>query len=373
MARQVLVPYVHTDGVVWEFFFEDPKSRVIYFSKKHNGKRIKFSTKEKAPNGIKAKRFANAEFDRRIGKTTAHVRNLIVDELKAFLRFKETEGWKYDTLNNIRRAVRQIEPFWGDKLPNEIDRDSFAKWVEWWKENNTEIEMENAVKYFNNFCVYLHEKVVNNRPLLPSRLRFKDPNRKVIKARRARKKERIFTADEFRRVHATAANEDEALVVHIMYTMATRIDETLKLNFSDRILLDREMPVYRWTVDNNKAEKIGRHALHPSLIEPLRRLRERRKSEGTQLLFPQKFDNLKALSSQQIDWAAWRDRANLGWHWTAHTFKHTILTNLFNDPRNPQLVICELYRTSLQVALEVYVKMTEDSIVMMRDRIEVKL
>lgn len=379
MAQIKLVPYIHTDGKMHEHYFVNVSSRdvdgkhgTIFFLKSHNGKKIRFSTKEREPNINKAKAFANKEFDRRTGKAIRQVRNLIKEELVPYLLLKENEGLAYDTMNNVRRAVKQIEKFWGDKLPNEINRDSFAEWCAWWKVHHPDIEMENAIKYFNNFCTYLHEKVINDRPLLVSKLRFQDPNRHRIKAARELKKERIFTPEEFAIVYSTAANEEEALVVHTMYTMATRIEETLSNDF-DRILLDQDVPVYRWYSGNNKAKKVGENALHPSLIEPYRRLRERRRSEGTRLFFPQKLNNQKPTYEQQIDWDGWRKRANLGWHWTSHTFRHTCLTNLFNDPRNPQLIICKLYRISIEVAMKIYVKVLRETMLAMRNSIVVDL
>lgn len=351
--------------------FVDPNTGIIYFEAKISGKRIKFSTQETNP--IKAKRIANEELDKRLGRKTSHVRTLIIEELQAWLLFKESEGLKYDTLNNIKRAKRQIQPFWGKKLPSEINRDSFAEWCSWWKDHHPNIEMENAVKYFNNFCKYLHEKVVNDRPLLPSALRFKDPNRHEIEAQRALKKERVFSDEEFQKVYVTALNSTEALIIHFMYTMATRIDETLKLDFGGRILLDLELPVYRWTAGNNKARRIGEHALHSSLIDKMKVLRAQRQVEGTNLLFPQKNNNQVAISEQQVDWEAWRERAQVGWHWTPHTFRHTALTNLFNDPRNPQAVLCKQYRVSLDVALKTYVKVNRDAMLIVSKSIEVKL
>lgn len=371
--NQKLIPYIHTDNQTWDRYFVDVKSRMIYFEAKINGKRIKFSTKEKFPNGVKAKRYANSELDRRTGKKTSHVKTLISEELKSWLLFKESEGHKYDTLNNIRRAERQIKEYWGDKLPNEITRDSFAEWCAWWKSKHPSIQMENAVKYFNNFCRYLHEKVVNQSPLLPSLLYFKDPNRHLVKAKRAKKKERIFTQDEFAKIYATAANDSEACVVLFMYTMATRIDETLNLNFTDRVFLNKQNPIYRWTVGNNKAGLVGEHYLHQSLINPLKKISERRKLEKTHLVFPQKLDNLKPMREQMIDWESWRKRANLGWHWTPHTFRHTCLSYLFANPHNPHAIICKLYRVSIQVALATYVKVTPESMLAIRDSLEVKL
>lgn len=372
MARQVLIPYVHTDGQTWPHFFADAKSGVIYFMKSHGGKKIKFSTKEKIPNGVRAKRFANIEFDKRIGKNTRFVRSLIKEELDAWLKFKESEGLSLHTMYAVRRSKLYIAEYWGDRLPSDITRDSFAEWCAWWKIHKPDIQMEGSIKYFNNFCNYLHEKVVGGRPLLASRIRFRDPDRHRIQAARVVKKERILSSEEFGQIMATALNPTEALMVHIMYTMATRIDETLKLDF-DRILLDTDPPKYRWTYGNNKAKHTGEHALHLSLIEPLRQLREVRRSEGTNLLFPQKNDNKKALKEQQVDWAAWRDRAKVSHHWTPHTFRHTCLTNLFNNHRNPQAAICKLYRVSLPVAIAVYVKVTPESMIQLRDSIEVSL
>jgi integrase len=370
-VKQKLEPFYFGDPPVrWDHFFYDTRSRIMYFMKSHAGKKIKFSCLVTTDEPMKAKRYANLEFDKRTGRKTKHARRLIKDYLSSWEALKESEGLKYDTMNNVRRARKQIEEFWGDKLPSAITRDSFAEWILFWRSEHPEIEMENAIKYFNNFCVYLHEQIENGQSVFPARLRFKDPNRKKIKARRARKKERVLTHDEFKKIYSTAENEVEALVVLIMYTMATRIDETLKLDFG-RILLDEEVPLYRWTADTNKAEKIGEHALHPSLIEPLKKLRAQRMREGTFLLFPQKNDNQKALREQMIGWDEWRKRADIGWHWTPHTFKHTCLTNLFNDPSLPQLIICQLYRTSLQVALEVYVKPTRESRMRFRDAIKV--
>ena len=154
--------------------------------------------------------------------------------------------------------------------------------------------------------------------------------------------------------------------------MATRIDETLNLDF-DRILIDQPQPIYRWHTGTNKAGLSGEHMLHPSLIEPFKQLAEKRKAEGTRLYFPQERNNAKALKPQQIGWDGWRERAGLDWHWMPHTFRHTCLTNLFNDPKNPQAAICKLYRVSLRVALDTYYKVTKESMQVLQQSIEVTL
>lgn len=368
--KQKLVPYVHSDGQTWDHFFVDPKTGIIYFERRMDRKRIKFSTK--TTNGIKAKRIANEQLAVRLGIKKKFVRTLISEELKLWLLIKEGESLKYDTLNNVRRAARQIEEFWGDLLPSEIDRDKCAEWYAWWRQKHPDIEMENAIKYFRNFCKYLHEKVVHGHALLPAIPRIADPNRKKIKAQRQRKKERIISSEEFAKIYRTAATPAEGLVVLFMYTMATRIDETLKLEFGSTILLDREYPVYRWFIDTNKAELKGQNLLHLALIKPLQALQEQRSFEGTRLLFPQKMDNTRPLREQLIDWEAWRERANLGWHWTPHTFRHTALTNLMAAGVQHGL-ICTAFKISIQVLLETYYHVTMEELLSARGKIQVNL
>lgn len=374
MAKQKLIPYVHKDGEVWEYFFVDEKSQIIYFVKKHNGKRIKFTTNEKYPDGgVKAKRYANAEFDRRTGKKTKHVRILIGEELDLWLAVKETEDLAYDSMNNVKRAAKQIREFWGKKLPSEITVDNAVEWYAFWKKRHPDISIENAAKYMNNFCQYLSLKRVNDHPLIYGVPTFYDPDRKRAMAKRKAKTQHVFSEAEFKAIRHHALNWIEGLVVHFMYVMATRVEETLQTEFEKHIILDLEVPVYRWFYGSNKADLSGEHALHPSLIEPLNRLRELRRSEGTKLLFPQKGNNQAYLKEQQIDWAAWRERVHLPWHWTSKTFRHTCLTNLFNDPRNPHAPIMKLYRVSFQVAMETYVKVTPESVLLLRNSIKVDL
>jgi integrase len=255
-------------------------------------------------------------------------------------------------------------------LPHEINRDNLAEWYAWWPKNKPDVEIENAIKWMRNFCKYLSQKVVGGFPVLPAVPRISDPNRKQRLIARANKKERIFTPQEIKTIRNAAESWIHALMVQIMTTMATRIDETLKLEFGKTIFLDEEIPVYRWFAGQNKADLVGQHALHLSLIEPLTRLREIRRAEGTALLFPQKYNNQAGLSEQQIDWASWRKRANLGWHWTPHTCRHYCLTTVFNNPKVPQLAACKQYRVSAKVAEETYVKTTKETMILLRDIIE---
>lgn len=372
--KQKLRPYVHTKKdkteETWQYYFVDVESGIIYFERRINNKRFKFSTHE--TNGDRARRYANNELERRLGKKITHVRKLISEHTKNWLNIKETEGLDIYTLYGIRRAAVEIQEYWGDRLPTEITRDSLAAWYVWWRANKPH-QMENVIKWFKNLCRYMHETLENGMPALPAVPKMRDPNRDQIKMKRQKAKERIISHDELRIILKTAPNPEDALKALIMYTMATRIEETCQLDFARTILLDEPTPVYRWYFGQNKADHFGQHALHLALIEPLRTLRAKRLAEGTTLLFPQERNNLKPIKGQMINWKGWREAADLGWHWTAHTFRHTCLTNLFNDPKNPQAALCKQYRVSIEVALEVYVKTTQATMLALRDAIEVKL
>lgn len=367
--KQRLIPF-KLNGQVQSNFYVDPRSHILYFKKGHAGEKIKFSTGCPEDEFVKAKRFANKEFNRRIGKEVAP-RSLIRDELDAWLVVKESEGLKYDTLNNVRRAKLQIEEFWGSLLPSDIGKDSVAAWIGWWARSHADIDMENAIKYMRNFSRYLAQKVVDGRPLLPVVPDIKDPNYKKIRRRRKKKKENIFTALEFKRVIETAKNPRDQLLILIMYTMATRVTETLEMRFGKEIVrVDGEW-IYRWRDGQNKADHDGWHALHPALIQSALKRLENVGMGGR--LFPQKGDQEKAMREQMIDWPSWRKRANLTWHWTPHTFRHTCLSNLFNDPANPQALICKLYRVSLATAMETYIHPTSEGRARMAKAIKVEL
>lgn len=370
--RQVL-EQIFLDGTRLVDFFFDPKTQIIYFLKSIENKKVKFSTKVKMPDVAKARRIANRELHRRLSRKKLRLSSLVKDELTLWLKAKEGEGHKYDTMNNIRRAKKQIEEYWGDRYPHEITRDNLTLWYQWWAESHSEIQMENAIKYLRNFCRYLAEKTVNGLPLLPAVPQIKDPSFRENRAKRKKKKERIITAAEFATIYKNAPDDDGRVIVLFMYTMATRITETLTLRFEHEVLLGQPNPAYRWTVGQNKADLWGEHFLHPALIAPIQSLKRRRELDGTAVLFPQLRDKQKPMAEQQIEWEAWRVRADIGWHWTPHTFRHTCLSNLFNDSKNAQALICKLYRVSLQTAMEHYIKPTQEGILGMRDAIKVDL
>lgn len=378
MSNQTFEKLFDDKGNRVDGYFFDPSNDIIHFIKSIDGKPIKFSTGVKRPKIAQAKKVAGRKLKEKLGLTKAKHKSLLGDELDLWLKVKESEGLKYDTLNNIRRAHKQLKEFWGDRFCHEINLDVLPEFYDWWSENYKDLQMENAVKYLRNFARYLATKVVNGAPLLAAVPKIKDPNYSEIRAQRKKKKEMVIHKEDLKKILENADFEDDSLLARdrqtlalIMYTMATRITETLTMRFGEEILMSGARPRYRWTIGQNKADLYGEHEFPEILASRLLELYERRKKEGTNYLFPQKLDNRKALKSQQVNWEEWRKKASIGFHWTPHTMRHSCLTHLFNDEKNPQALILKLYRVSLAVALETYVKVTKSGIEKMRESIEV--
>lgn len=337
-------------------YFYDPSSDIIHFIKSMDGQKVKFSTKVKRPFHKKAMSVANVRLKEIFGDKRVIIQPLINDEIPKYKAFKKSEDLDPKTMQKITQAFARIEPYWGGMFPREINDDTVAGWHKWLDEKFPGQQKFNAIKYFKGLCRYMNRKQFEGMPLLPAIPLIRDPKAKEHKATRKKKTDRIFTRKEFRRI-LLIANQTERLAAAIMYTMATRIEETLEMSFSEQVVKVPGGWKYVWSHGQNKADLDGSHEFPTSLTGML----NVRVRVGHVRLFPQSKDTTKALKPQQIDWDDWRSRADLGWHWTSKTFRHTCLSNLFSDPKYAQAVICSQYRVSLKVALETYVKATEKS------------
>lgn len=370
---QRLSPLFDGTTRVADFYF-DEKTDVIYFLKSMAGKKEKISSGIKRGGSaeiLKAKRKAFQRLKLKQARARVRITPLIKDELPLWREIKVSEKVSPLTMINIDQAIKRIDGFWGSMFPHEINRANLTKWFKWLEQNYPGQQKEKPIKYMRNFARYLGEKTHNGVPMLPAVPRIADPDYKEVKAQRRKKKERIFTAEEFQTLFRVG-DETEKLIAAFMYTMAARIDETLNLRFGREIILG-DRPRYQWEIGQNKADLWGKHALHSAVIPLLVKRKSALAAVDGDYVFPQLRDRSKPLKPQQIDWAGWRERAGLGWHWTSHTFRHTCLSNLFNDEKNPQALICKLYRVSFAVAMDTYIHPTEKGIEQMRNAIEVQL
>lgn len=353
--------------------FKDPRSQIIYSITSFKNKKHKFSTKVKFPNVSGAKRVANLRLSEIFGSNKKSITPLIKDEIPKYILLKESEGLDPKTLAVIRRVMeKRIEPFWGDMQTTEITREKIPDWFASLHREFPGEQHFNDVKYLRNFSKYLSETQFNGKSLLPAVPRIIDPDHKRVIAVRKKKNERIFTTKEFRKI-LKVADDTENLAAMIMYTMATRIEETLTMEFDAQVVWKNRRWQYVWTAGQNKADHEGRHDFPTALSTTLAARKANCLKLGTKRVFPQAYNPQAPLRAQQIDWDGWRERAKLGWHWTSKTFRHTCLSNLFNDEKLPQALILKLYRISLAVALDVYVKPTESGREKMRNAIEAYL
>lgn len=370
---QKLEPIFNDDGQRVAGLFKDPRSNIIYSITSIKNKKHKFSTKIKYPNVSQAKRAANLRLSEIFGSNKKSITPLIKDEIPKYILLKESEGLDPKTLAVVRRVMkRRIEPFWGQMQAQEITREKMPEWFSWLHEKFPGEQHFNDVKYMRNFCRYLNQTQHNGRALLPAIPRIVDPDHKRVIAVRKKKNERIFTKAEFRKI-IKVADQTERLASLIMYTMATRIEETLTMSFDDQVVWENRRWQYVWSAGQNKADHEGRHDFPSALTAALTTRKEHSRKLGSLRLFPQVYNSQAPLRAQQIDWDGWRARAKLGWHWTSKTFRHTCLSNLFNDEKLPQALILKLYRISLAVALDVYVKPTESGREKMRNATEAYL
>lgn len=363
---QKLSPFVDSFGTRHASYFVDTKSGVLYFRKRLDGKELKFSCE--TDNITLAKRFASRELKKRINQKNRRVIPALGPELDRFLELRSKEALAGDTFKNIKNAVKKLKPFWENKLPSEIRRDTWLEFCEWYKIEYSGEQVENCLKYFRNFCYYLAEPRKDRGPLISVVPKLSDPDAKAVRIKRKSKKSRVFTKAEIKTLLSVCGERDQ-LIILLMYLMALRVNEACGLR-KEYLDLDHAPPLYRFREGMNKAGLDGCDSIPRLLIPRLRHFIDL--SDGP-YVFPQKGNSDKPIKSQMVRWESIRSKAKLGWHWTPHTFRHSCLTALFNDPKVPDSYVIKTKRISLAEALNTYIHVTTDKLDAFRDAMEFEL
>ena len=365
---QKLIPILK-DGIRVDGYFTDSKTEIIYYKKSIEGKKIKFSTGQ--TKLLQAKKIANKKIKDFLGVSAKKRVSLIGDELKHWIDLRRSEAEsgeiKYGTLTVILNSEKKIRPFWENKYPEEINRTTVIEWCDWFYETYPDQQMENSVKYFKNFCKFLNEKIVKNRPLLPSIPTIKDPRAQTHRVSRKKKKERILTDNEIAKI-LSVCDLREKLIISLMYYMAFRVESDALSAEKSQFFLNESPPIYVFNEGNNKGKRTGKQGIHDQVLELLNLWLP---NTGNSIyIFPQKNDLKKHLKGQQINWDKIKRESGVTWGWTAHTFRHTCLTKLFSDPTNPMAIICKCFRISLKEAMKTYIHTTDENIEKMRNAIQ---
>lgn len=378
MARLEKLLQLNQNGTVSPVpeFYLDLGSGVIQFIKWIEGRMFQRSTGvkvESKKNPVlsatvrKAKEIANQKLKREIN--SKKVGTTIAEEWEIYYAMREAESLRGEissaTLVNVKRAGKRIKEFFGDIRPAELTKEKWLEFVAWHEQEYPGETLFNARKYLRHFSQHLHEKIVGGRPLLPAVPTLKNPFAKRERLNAKRKKDRVFTSDEVKKI-LSVCDEREQLIILFMYMMAFRIEsEGLSVEWS-QLKLDQDPPVYVFGEEDNKAELEGKQAI-PELIVP--RLRAwYPKAKHSRWVFPQEADPEKHLRPQMIDWEDIRKKANLGWHWTSHFFRHSCFTTLA-EAGHPMHLICKLYRISPKHFLETYSHLTPEGVKRMQNAI----
>lgn len=360
-----------------EHMYFDEKSRIIEYARHMDGESIRLSTGIRLPlvDSEKPKeiRKAKEEANRRLKKKLTvqpGIRAFVGNLYESFLEEsdKDVRRGELDpkTLQKRKQAWKQLKGFWKDKRTEEINVDSWAQYIDFFEENFKGQSLFNARKYFGFFARSLNQKIVNGKPILPHVPVFKNPFAAKERKARQKKKDRIFTDDEFKAI-LKACDESDQLKVLLMATMAFRIIEVCSLKWAS---LDLKDGFYLFGEDDNKAGHTGRQAIHS---EVLSRLKKRHRSRNSDFVFPQENDVAKHVRPQMIDWKAVKLKSKVEWAWSPHTFRHWCLTQLFSNTALAQPAIMKAYRISYKVALEHYIHIDRSALETLRNAIEVKL
>lgn len=363
---QVLIPFVDDKGKEHSGYRIDESSGVFYYRKTHDGKEIKFSCRCK--NIVSAKKFANKELKKRfLKKGTKKVQETLGELLDQYrierLGLDPEKSIEVEiaenTKKNIRNAVKKLKPFWGDMLPSEIYNQKWLEYCEWHRKEYNAQQIENELKYFRNFCSWLAEPREGGKSYLAKIPTFTNPYAKQVSISRKKKKAKTFTEAEFKKIF-NAASEKVKVILLLMYTNAFRINEACGLR-KEYLNLDHNPVIYTFMEGMNKAGLDGTDALHPVTSKYLKAWIRKLPKEAT-CVFPQENNLDKPIAGNKvIDWDDLRKKAGLGWHWTPHIFRHTCLTNLFNDVRIKDSYVIKTKRISYQEALKTYIHVTKDS------------
>lgn len=343
-------------------YYVMPKSGIIYFIKSIDAKTIKFSCR--TDNILKAKRYANTKLKEKLGIKKANVTPLLGELMLKYLKEREHDEITASTYRVVSNSINDLIPFFEKYRTEDISKDLWIKCFYWYKEKYEGKQVENALKYFKNFCFWLKEQNHMGRPLLFNVPRFPNPEAKKVRQKRQNKKSRILTKPEIKSI-LSVCSDDEKLIVLLLYTMGFRISEACGLKWSSLDLAEDE-PIYRFSEGDNKAGHIGTQGIHSAVLELLIQ-----KEMTSPFVFPQRSTAEKHIAPQQINWKRIKKESGVTWSWSPHTFRHTCLTELFSNPENAQAIIMKCFRISYRVALDTYIHVTAESRAKLKDAIEI--
>lgn len=367
-------------------FLGDARTKIIYYRQTVDGIRYKFSCKTKSP--AVAYRYAPGELKKRQKSDdtpVTQIRYLVKDLTAKYAKERqlEVDNGELDpsTMSGIKLNLSKIDAYFGEQYPeifvqqedssqadqkdfSQIWKSEFCPWFKVTYPGKGKVPaMDNVVKYMNAFLRYCHE-----RGHLPRRVRVDNPNKTQVRLARKKKKNRSYNRREWVLMRRRA-NRRDRLTMSLGGFLAFRMSDCAALRKS-LLVLEGDDPVVKFEGDD-KAEYFVDVPLPKRLVRSLRSyIRDFPNPDPeSDFVFWQKLNPKQHLKSQQFEITETMRAAgvNFGTH---HTLRHTRLSLDFSNPKIPDSDVMIFRRVSYQVALEHYIKPTEEARSRMRTHSE---
>lgn len=348
-------------------FRGDARSFIIYFDKQYDGKRLKFPCTNDRGEGTKspavAYRVAPAKVKKLLLKpedVKTIVRPLLRDMFEKFKTEKareiETEEIKKSTMLVINRSFKKLDPYFGDKLVDELERDDWdEEWrnfCEWFKKTYPGVtgrgeDIANVVKYMSALVRILH-----NNGTIKKRPRIWDPDKKKKEKTAKKTKIRVFTRGQYVMMRR-AAPRLERLVIRLGGDLAFRISSDCLALKEDQLVLDDDDPRIKIEGDD-KASYFVEIPVSKPLARSLNAYLRDFPNPAGEHVFWQTTKPEQAIKSQQVKTTKYIKKA-AGWG-THHRLRDYRLSLDFGNPNIPAADTMIFRRVSYQVALKHYIK-----------------
>ncbi len=261
--------------------------------------------------------------------------------------------------------TRFFEPFYGDQLPDDIEKmwPEFIKASQKISKRGKDLGFEHHVKYFGTFCTWLHETgILSKKP------QIYDPNWVSKDSDEDEEHGIVFSPEEIHGITEAPAAGPFRTYVRMLAFMGMRSSEVSQLR-KDRLDLKKRVIRLR-AVDVKTGSKTGKGRSVPIHAAAWPDLMAQHEASGSSpYLFPNRVD-----SSRPMDTTGFKNSFNKllehlnipdGW---PHCLRHTYATRAFSNPKMNPVLVCRYLGMSMQTAERRYIHFTEEHLALVSDQ-----
>lgn len=361
-----LVPCLDQNGRVIPNFKWNAGSKAIIYVEMVEGARFEFSTRitsesEKIDEATftKAKKKASVKKANIIRKDEQArlITPLLGDEIKAVIQKYENrprhKTGKDHTLNTVKSSYAKIIEWWADRYVHELNVSNWEVFQKWLDEKYPGFNTFNITKYMRVLASHCF-----NQGLIKIKPKIVDKNAQLLKVKRKKKKNWVYTDDEVIALDEACETAKEHLAIRLGYQMAFRISDVVSLSW-DRINLTAKTPYVKFEGED-KEENFDKYPLSDDILDVLRIM-----PRESDWLFPQVLKD-QPIKTSQFDFKAIRTRAKVK-RGTFHSLRRYRLTNDFNNPEYTTTQVCKVRRVSLKEAYDSYITITEKDLMALKN------